>query len=59
MHIINWSARRSGPAMTIRGTAESDGSRVKLTGVRWIETRGRLVVALDSEGEEHILKPLH
>lgn len=59
MHIINWSARRSGPAMTIHGTAEIDGSKVKLAGVRLIETRGRIVVAVDSEGEEHILKPLH
>lgn len=45
--------------MTIHGTAEIDGSKVKLAGVRLIETRGRIVVAVDSEGEEHILKPLH
>jgi hypothetical protein len=59
MHIINWSARRSGPAMTIHGTAEIDGSKVKLTDVKLIETRGRLTVAVDGEGEEHILKALH
>ena len=59
MHIINWSARRSGPAMTIHGTAEIDGSKVKLAGVKLIETRGRLTVAVDGEGEEHILKALH
>lgn len=59
MHILNWSARRSGPAMTIHGVAEIDGSRVKITGVRKIEVRGRLVVAVDGEGDEHILKALH
>lgn len=59
MHILNWSARRSGPAMTIHGTAEIDGSRVKIAGVKLIEVRGRLVVAVDGEGDEHILKAMH
>lgn len=57
MHISNWSANRSGPAMTIRGTADIDGSPVKLSNIGKIETRGRLVIAIERDGgEEHILR---
>lgn len=45
MHISKWSARRSGPSLTIKGTDES-GKPVTLTNVKLIETRGRLVVAI-------------
>lgn len=55
MHISNWSACRSGAAMSLRGTADLDGSRVKFPVVK-IESRGRLVVAIDRAGEEHILR---
>ncbi len=56
MHISHWSASRSGAAMTVRGKAESDGSTVKVPNVKKIEARGRMVVAVDAEGEEHILR---
>jgi hypothetical protein len=58
MHVANWSASRSGAAMTVRGTAEVDGSRIKLANVAKIEARGRLVVAIQADGEEHILRLL-
>lgn len=57
MHISNWSASRSGPSLTVRGTADSDGSKVKIANVAKIETRGRIVVAVERDGgEEHILR---
>jgi hypothetical protein len=64
MHISKWSARRSGPSMTIKGTDES-GKSVTLTNVKLIETRGRLVVAIgeplsgNARSEEHILRTDH
>lgn len=57
MHITNWSASRSGPALTIKGKAEADGSNVKLANIGKIETRGRMVVAVERDGgEEHVLR---
>jgi hypothetical protein len=57
MHITNWSASRSGPALTIRGKDESDGASVKLANIGMIETRGRVVVAVERDGgQEHILR---
>lgn len=56
MHIQNWRAGRSGAAMTVRGVNEADGSDVKISGVKRIETRGRIVVAVADDGAEHILR---
>lgn len=57
MHITEWSARRSGPSMTIHGKAEIDGSKIKIANIGKIEVRGRIVVAIEREGgEEHILR---
>jgi len=56
MHISNWSVCRSGAGLTVRGTADIDGSKVKLSNIVKLETRGRLVVAIERDGEEHILR---
>lgn len=57
MHkLFNWSARRSGGAMTIVGRdPAANGGRVTMTGVRKIEARGKDVVAVDERGGEHLL----
>lgn len=64
MHVSNWSARRSGPSMTVKGRAvirrSSDVSvitdDVVITGVKLIEQRGRMTVAVDQDGAEHVLR---
>lgn len=64
MHIFQWSARRSGPSMTVKGKADCDttpgeGTPVTITNVKLIEMRGRMVVAVDAGGEEYILRTDH
>lgn len=58
MHISDWSATRSGRGITVRGTADTDGSRIKLTDIRKIEVRGGVVYAVEGWGGEgeHILR---
>lgn len=58
MHITNWSARRSGPSITVKGRGEAS-QEVSLTDVRLIEQRGRLIVAVQSDGNETILSNSH
>ena len=55
MHLTNWKARRAGPRITVTGTGE-DGKPAKIVGVDVIEPRGRLIVAVDKDGGEHILR---
>jgi len=57
MHISNWTASRSGPAMTVRGKAAPDGQTMKIGNIGRIEVRGGLVIAIERDGhDEHILQ---
>ncbi len=55
MHLTNWKARRAGGRITINGT-DQNGEPAKIVGVDVIEPRGRLIVAVDKDGGEHILR---
>jgi hypothetical protein len=57
--ITRWSARRSGPSMTVKGKDDAGMANVTLTDVRLIELRGRVVVAVQADGAEHILSTSH
>lgn len=62
MHISNWSVRRSGPSMTLKGLAEIADNKfddVRLAGIKLVEKRGRIVVAVTEDGTEHILRTDH
>jgi hypothetical protein len=56
MHkLTNWSARRSGPSMTVKGQ-QPNGTEAKLPNVKLIEVKVGRVVATDTDGNEHELQ---
>lgn len=59
MHTIslkNWTAKRSGPCMVVKGADSRTGAPVKLTGIVSVECRaGVTTIAVDSEGTGHLL----
>jgi len=54
MRLTGWKARRAGGRITVTGKDE-EGESAKIVGVDYIEPRGRMIVAVDKDGEEHIL----
>ncbi len=54
--LMNWTAKRSGPCMVVKGTDSRTGTPVKLTGIVSIEGgAGVTTIAVDSEGTGHLL----
>jgi hypothetical protein len=51
MHKLNnWTAKRSGPCMTVKGSDAGDGSEVKLSGIYAITGRRGRVFAENGVG---------
>jgi uncharacterized NAD-dependent epimerase/dehydratase family protein len=56
MTLTDWTARRSGAAISIVGTDRRTGKSYKATGVRSIEPKAGKVVATDDAGNELTLQ---
>lgn len=56
MHTLtNWTAKRSGPSLSITGTDRNTGKPVKLTGVAEITANGGGIRAIARDGTRHQL----
>ena len=52
----NWTVKRSGPALVVKGQDAETGLSVKLTGIVEVAGRGDdNTVAIDGSGVEHLL----
>lgn len=56
--VINWTAKRSGAAITITGVLASTAEPVKLGGIREIRVRDGLLEAVEA-GEERSEEKIH
>lgn len=55
-HLTNWSARRAGGRITIRGIDSETGADVKIVGVEKIESvSGGKPIAIDKNGDRYEL----
>lgn len=52
----NWTVKRSGPALVVKGFDAETGRSVKLTGILEVTSRGDgNTAAIDASGTEHLL----
>lgn len=55
MHVLNWSAKRSGPSIMVLGE-DKDGKPVKLSKVACITPGDGCAIAETYDGADHVLK---